>query len=166
MPNRRRCTNACALVVVLLLTGYSAGDSRTTPSFGNQLPLSFPVGTTARLVAHADLNGDGKEDLIFAGQSAHERQRGVEILEGNGDGTFREGLTIELQSPTRAIAVADVNGDGKPDLILLHPGVAVLLNTTPYPGRCSSKRVLPVVAEARSGSHPDAGRVGHRHGPL
>lgn len=138
MPNRRRCTNACALVVVLLSTGYSAGDSRTTPSFGYQLPLSFPVGTTARLVAHADLNGDGKEDLIFAGQSAHERQRGVEILEGNGDGTFREGVTIELQSPTRAIAVADVNGDGKPDLILLHPGVAVLLNTTPYPGAAVS----------------------------
>jgi hypothetical protein len=58
------------------------------PSFCYQLPMSFPVGTTARLVAHADLNGDGKEDLIFAGQSAHERQRGVEILEGNGDGTF------------------------------------------------------------------------------
>jgi len=134
MPNCRRRTNACALVVILILTGYSAGDSRAVPSFGYQLPLSFPVGTTARLVAHADLNSDGKEDLIFAGQSAHERERGVEILEGNGDGTFREGVTIDLQNPTRAIAVADVNGDGKPDLILLHPGVTVLLNTTPYSG--------------------------------
>jgi hypothetical protein len=134
MPNSRRCTNASALVVVLILTGSPTRDSRAVPSFGYQLPLSFPVGPTARLVAHADLNGDGKEDLVFAGQSAHERERGVEILEGNGDGTFREGVTIDLQNPTRAIAVADVNGDGKPDLILLHPGVAVLLNTTPYAG--------------------------------
>jgi hypothetical protein len=134
MPNSRRCTNACALVAVLILTGYSARDTRAVPSFGYQLPLSFPVGPTARLVAHADLNGDGKEDLVFAGQSAHERERGVEILEGNGDGTFRKGVTIDLQTPTAAIAVADVNGDGKPDLILLHPGVTVLLNTTPYSG--------------------------------
>ncbi|HWO27869.1 MAG TPA: VCBS repeat-containing protein, partial [Candidatus Acidoferrum sp.] len=91
-----------------------------------------PDGATCR--AHADLNGDGKEDLVFAGQSAHERERGVKILEGNGDGTFRKGVTIDLQTPTAAIAVADVNGDGKPDLILLHPGVTVLLNTTPYAG--------------------------------
>lgn len=134
MPNSRRCTNACALVVILILTGCPARDSRAVSSFSYQLPLSFPVGTTARLVAHADLNGDGKEDLVFAGQSEHERERGVEILEGNGDGTFREGVTIDLQNLTLAIAVADINGDGKPDLILLHPGVAVLLNTTPYPG--------------------------------
>jgi aryl-alcohol dehydrogenase-like predicted oxidoreductase len=31
---------------------------------------------------------------------------------------------------------------------------------------CSPKRVLPVAAQARSGSRPDAGRVGHRHGRL
>ncbi len=92
------------------------------------------MGAAARLVAHADLNGDGKEDLIFAGQSPRQQERAVEILEGNGDGTFREGITIELQNPTLAIAVADLNGDGKPDLILLHPGVGFLLNTTPHPG--------------------------------
>jgi hypothetical protein len=92
------------------------------------------VGATARLIAHADLNGDGKEDLILAGQTLRMQERGLQILEGNGDGTFRQGITINLQNPTRAMVVADVNGDGKPDLILLHPGVAIFLNTTPSPG--------------------------------
>jgi len=128
---------ACSGLVALLLVG-SAGHppdtSQVADSLGYHLPRSFPVGATARLIAHADLNGDGKEDLILAGQTARMQERGLQILEGNGDGTFREGVTIDLQNPTRAIAVADVNGDGKPDLILLHPGVGILLNTTPYPG--------------------------------
>jgi len=134
MSNWRRYTNACVLVVVLSVTGSSTGDPHAVLSINYHLPRSFPVGAAARLVAHADLNGDGKEDLIFAGQSLHQRERAVEILEGNGDGTFREGVTINLQNPTLAIVMADLNGDGKPDLILLHPGVGILLNTTPYPG--------------------------------
>src|SRR5580658_9595229 len=72
----RRSVNAGALAVVLSLTGYSAGDSRAVPSFDYQLPLSLPVSATARLIAHADLNGDGKEDLILAGASAGMRERG------------------------------------------------------------------------------------------
>jgi hypothetical protein len=133
----QRLRSGVPLSFLLILAAGTTGDSTSTPvadSFGYRLPRSFSVGTTARLIAHADLNGDGKEDLVVAGQNQHMRERAIEILEGNGDGTFREGITIELQNPTAAMVVADVNGDGKPDLILLHPGVTVLLNTTPSPG--------------------------------
>jgi hypothetical protein len=90
MSNWGRRTNVCALAIVLTGTGFSAGDPHAVPSIGYHLPRSFPVGAAARLVAHADLNGDGKEDLIFAGQTLHQRDRAVEILEGNGDGTFND----------------------------------------------------------------------------
>jgi len=129
-----RYANACVLIIALNLARASSGKSPASASFGYHLTRSFPVGAAARIVAHADLNGDGNEDLILAGETSHMRERVVQIFEGNGDGTFREGVTISLQNPTLAIAVADINGDGKPDLILLHPGVAVLLNTTPHPG--------------------------------
>jgi hypothetical protein len=119
---------------MLASTSLPSDLSGLPDSLGYHLPYSFPVAATARFLAHADLNGDGKEDLILVGQSSHMRERAIQVLEGNGDGTFREGVTIELQNPTRAIAVADVNGDGKPDLILLHSGVTFLLNTTPSPG--------------------------------
>ncbi len=129
-----RCCGVLASLLMWASTSLPSDLSRVPDSLGYHLPYSFPVATTARLMTHADLNGDGKEDLILAGQSSHMRERAIQILEGNGDGTFSEGVTIELQNPTRAMVVADVNGDGKPDLILLHPGVTVLLNTTPSPG--------------------------------
>src|ERR1700683_5627380 len=98
----KRSVNAGALAVVLSLTGYSAEDSRAVPSFDYQLPLSFPVSATARLIAHADLNGDGKEDLILAGASAGMRERGLQILEGNGDGTFCAGGASGREKTTNA----------------------------------------------------------------
>ncbi|MGA3090156.1 MAG: VCBS repeat-containing protein [Terriglobales bacterium] len=134
MSPRSACSGLLALLVAVVSAGYPPDTSQVADSLGYHLPRSLLVGATARLVAHADLNGDGKEDLILAGQSQRLQERGVEILEGNGDGTFRKGVTIDLQNPSRAMVVADVNGDGKPDLILLHPGIGILLNTTPYPG--------------------------------
>jgi FG-GAP-like repeat/Abnormal spindle-like microcephaly-assoc'd, ASPM-SPD-2-Hydin len=52
----------------------------------------------------ADVNGDGKLDLIDSGC----------VLLGNGDGTFTEGSCISL--PFNLMTVGDFNGDGKLDL--------------------------------------------------
>ena len=54
----------------------------------------------------ADLNNDGKTDLISNGQ----------VAVGNGDGTF----TQQAALPYSPIGVADFNGDGFPDLLVLY----------------------------------------------
>src|SRR4029079_17552804 len=47
---------------------------------------------------------------------------------GNGDGTFRQGLTIQAGA---TLAVADFNGDGRADIITAGPaGVTILLGAT------------------------------------
>ena len=68
----------------------------------------------------ADLNGDGKLDLVIASGSVCCGQSGpVTILLGNGDGTFTTGESITVNTATgtgqaAAIALADFNGDHIP----------------------------------------------------
>ncbi|HXR97097.1 MAG TPA: MBG domain-containing protein [Terriglobales bacterium] len=60
----------------------------------------------------ADLNGDGKADYVVTSTQAS----ATDIFIGNGDGTFAFPPTILPGSPF-AIAVGDLNQDGKQDLV-------------------------------------------------
>jgi hypothetical protein len=55
----------------------------------------------------ADVNGDGKLDLVTSG---------VSVLLGNGDGTFTNGGGVTAGGNGGPISVADFNGDGKLDI--------------------------------------------------
>lgn len=77
-------------------------------------------------VAVADVNGDGKPDLLVANFCPSNSSGGcnnpagvVAVLLGNGDGTFQTPVTYGAGGwETYSVAVADVNGDGKPDLLV------------------------------------------------
>jgi FG-GAP-like repeat len=80
-------------------------------------------GYYAISVAVADVNGDGKLDLVVANYcaswSAYCYHGAVSVLLGNGDGTFQTAIAYDSGgSSTISVAVADVNGDGKPDLLV------------------------------------------------
>ena len=66
------------------------------------------------------MNGDAKQDLVVAnwclGQCVG-GQSGLGVLLGNGDGTFQTAVSYALGGfDTWSVAVADVNGDGRPDV--------------------------------------------------
>ena len=77
-------------------------------------------GRFADSIAVADVNGDGKPDLIVANECADATctSGDVGVLLGKPDGTFQTAVTYALGGTATAVAVADVNGDGKPDLIV------------------------------------------------
>ncbi len=79
-------------------------------------------GGNANGVATGDLNGDGKPDMVVANNCAPSPNCGggvAAVFLGNGDGTFRKPVLYNSGGyEARSITLADVNGDGKLDLIV------------------------------------------------
>ena len=72
-------------------------------------------------VAIADLNGDGKLDVVVANesQSKNDPEGSISVMLGKGDGTFHAAVNYSSGGEgAYSISVADVNGDGKLDLVV------------------------------------------------
>ena len=84
----------------------------------------FAVGLSPESVAVADVNGDGRLDVV----TANDRSDDVSELLGNGDGTFRAAQHFATGGSPASVAIADVNGDERPDIVTADfVDVAVLL---------------------------------------
>jgi hypothetical protein len=108
------CTNSNGSVGVLL--GNGDGTFQTAVTYGSG-------GFEARSIAVADVNGDGKLDLLVANSCAtNDCTTGVlSVLLGNGDGTFQSAVPYNSGGTyAYSVVVADVNGDGKPDVLVSH----------------------------------------------
>lgn len=113
-----------------VLLNDGAGDFRSVP---NALPPK-EFGPTGILISLAtlDANRDGRADLIAGFQRADFTGRRIQVLIGNGDGTFRDETAARLPTQSEgahwpyAIRVADLNGDGRADF-----GVALSQSAQP-----------------------------------
>ena len=93
-----------------MLTGNGRG--------GFALGPFFPVGKRPyQRLRSADLNGDGKADIVTTNLDGDS----VSILLGDGRGGFHEapGSPFRTAPAPWAVAIADINRDGKPDLAII-----------------------------------------------
>lgn len=126
-------------LVSQIITGDFNGDGKLDVAFGagpNGNPVSVgillgngdgtfnaltPLSTGAVSLAQlktADLNKDGKLDLVVTDViTAGFTQSQVQILLGNGDGTFQAPTNLTSGRFTGTFVIADFNGDGNLDIL-------------------------------------------------
>lgn len=142
--------NFSSTIGVLLGNGDATFKPTLTYASGGFGPLS---------IAMADVNGDGRPDIIvancaLAGDTGCGPGHGVvAVLPGNGDGTFQPAITNDSGAfIAQSVAVADVNGDSKPDAVVANAcadfvtcdgSIGVLLNNTPF---CATPPVVTLSA--------------------
>ncbi|MCS6989573.1 MAG: VCBS repeat-containing protein, partial [Chloroherpetonaceae bacterium] len=104
----------------LLTANFNGNNVSVRLGQGNGTFTSPPtpevsVGSFPRSVFVADVNLDGKPDLLTANSNGND----VSVRLGQGDGTFISPSTPEIgvSSNPYSVFVADVNLDGKPDLL-------------------------------------------------
>jgi len=90
------------------------------------------VGSNPESIAVGDFNGDGHLDLAIANEDSNN----VTVLLGDGTGRFTAapGSPYHTGNSPTSVAVADMNGDGRPDLAISNATddtITVLLNSFP-----------------------------------
>ncbi len=94
----------------------------------------FACGSNPFAVATADINGDGKPDMV----SANFGDNNVSVFlnttaTGSTTPTFGAGTNFNLTGAPMYLTIGDVNGDGKPDIIIansFNSALSVMINLT------------------------------------
>jgi len=126
------------LDLVTALQNANGSDGQVSVALGGpfsvfDLPVYYDSGGKwASSVAVADVNNDGKPDIVVANYGCSPEncvETTVGVLLGNGDGTFQPAVTYNLNaSLPLGVVVGDLNNDGKPDIIVAaFQGIIVLL---------------------------------------
>ena len=76
-------------------------------------PTTFAAGADLIAIVAVDFDGDGHIDVAL-GDHANQT---VNVFFGDGSGTFTAGPDLPLPAPPQALAIADVNADGKADIV-------------------------------------------------
>ncbi len=129
MTGRRLTAGACVLVLGGAIAALLAGGAPTqgvgaqgfaspplvasprTPTFA--APVTYRAGHGASGLAVADVNSDLLQDVVVADAA----RNAVTVLDGASRGRFRRSGTFPVSGHPYAVAVADVNEDGRWDIV-------------------------------------------------
>lgn len=103
---------------VHLYLGLSNGDGTITA-----VPQKLPYSpTSAPVISVGDINGDGIPDISLAVNSYYPTLFGAYPMINDGKGNLTAGSFVSTGTSLYGVALADVNQDGKADLVLSYGG--------------------------------------------
>lgn len=109
-----------------------SGRNAVTVRRGAADEATFEVAVTEpRDIVLGDFDRDGRLDAVLT----HPEHPRLTLLFGRGDGTFATPVPVVLDSPAGLLAVADVNADGWPDLVvaMINGSVRLMRNRAMVP---------------------------------
>lgn len=120
---RASLTLSCSQIIIALVI-FPASFSCPTMAQRFQAASALTVGSSAQAVFVADFNKDGKPDLLVIDNptTGSLTPTTLQVLPGNGDGTFQSPVNTAGVSNFSVAAVGDFNGDGIPDVAMVSLG--------------------------------------------
>ena len=112
--------------IEILRANVRKGDG---PAFTAAPPVALTPGSNFYTFGVGDFDADGRVDLVTTFDSTSTR---VEVRKGVGNGRFQEPSGgVVVRAGARLAAVADLNGDSRPDVVVNHTDsgwMSILLN--------------------------------------
>jgi FG-GAP-like repeat/FG-GAP repeat len=131
--------------------------AQAPPSVSFVARADFLVGQAPSVVAVADLNSDGKPDVVVANRGSSN----VSVLLGNGDGTLQPAVNYPVGTNPSSVQIGDFNGDGKLDLIVANEASSTL---SALLGNGDGTFQSQMVTNLSTGLYPSALAVGDFNG--
>ncbi len=115
----------CVYLTFLIVLLYSANLNAQITASSFATNVDFTTGTTPARLASADLNADGKMDVVVPnnGASTLTVLRNTGTSTGIGATSLTLNSTITANATLQGVVLADLDGDGKPDLITTHGNI-------------------------------------------
>jgi len=127
---------------VSVFFGKGDGTFRAPVNYGS----SSNLGQQNSVIVAADVNGDGKPDLAVVTEPSTSKPAVIAIMLNNGKGKFVPAVQYALSGAPTSLSFADLNRDGKLDMIacnsrgyvsvLLGNGDGTFQTPTDYVGGC------------------------------